>query len=163
MEKIVEEAGRKFWVICVNGDEVFSRVSLDSNYREHVRQGGNRYVMLDDDRSLFDVFFKRAVAKLWLKLGRMSKTVRRGIKYSDEGALLTLEVSSNHVDNMLFDLGTFIERFVDFWVLLQWYDRNNLKEEVVKCEKEAEEVLQAIVTLVHYRRKAVKRPIDPLF
>ena len=38
--------------MSIDGDEVFGRVSRDTNYREHaLEDGGAKYVLLDDDRA----------------------------------------------------------------------------------------------------------------
>lgn len=164
MEKIEVKDGRKFWRIGVDSEDVFARVSLDSSYREHVLEnGGNRYVLLEDDMALFDGMVKKAVGVLWLKLGRMSKGVSGGLKYSEDGAMMMLEVSDNCDDNMLGTLGNFVDQFVDAYVLRLWYERNKLREDVVQCERDAELALEYVVGVVHFRKRAVKRPINPLF
>lgn len=164
MEKTEEKDGRKYWVLNMDTEEALNRVSLDSNYREHaMQQGGSRYVLMEDDQALYALMLKRAVNDLWLKLARMSKAVAGGLKYSDDGVVMRLEVSDNYDDNMLFTLGGFVERFIDSCVLRQWYERNNLQAEAVKCGIEAEVAVGNILNVVHFRKRAVKRPVNPVF
>lgn len=164
MEKIEYKDGKKFWVVLIDPEEVFVRVSLDSNYREHAMEGGEiRYVMLDDDIPMFNRLVKNAIAELWMKLGRMSKTVDNGIRYTEDITMLRLEVGANHDDNMLFTLGGFIGQFIDAWVLKQWFGLNGLQEKEETCARDAASALSSLVTVVHYRKKAVKRPIHPIF
>ena len=153
-----------YWDIEIDSDEVLSRVTRDSNYREHVMSdGGEKYVLMEDDRALFFRFFRSAVSELWLKLGRMSKRVPEGIRYSDDCVRIRLEVGRNHDDNMMFSLIGFIDDFLDAFVLKEWYVRNSLDAEALKCAQSADAALSNVVTVVHYRKRPVRRPIDPLF
>lgn len=165
MEKIEEMDGRKFWLIAIDSEEIFNRVSLHSNYHEHAMSEGRdiRYVLLDDDMLLFMEMFRKAVSELWLKLGRMSKNIEEGVKYSENEAIIRLEVTANHDDNMLFSLGGFIEGFLVARILQDWFSRNKLNDEAGKSAKEAKEALASVITVIHYRKRAVKKPIDPLF
>lgn len=164
MEKVEIKDGKKYWIICVDVDEIFNRVSNDTNYREYVMiSGGSKYVLMEEDRGMFDHLFKGAVGNLWLKLGRMSKNIAQGIRYSESGALFKLLVSDNHEDNMLPVLGDFINNFLSAYILCGWYERNNIPDEVIKCESSGIVALNNIISVVHYRRKAVKRPINPVF
>ena len=80
MVKIEEKEGRKYWVLSIDGDEVFGRVSRDTNYREHaLDNGGAKYVLLDDDRPLFGRLLRGAWPDLVLQLARMSKNVGRAV------------------------------------------------------------------------------------
>lgn len=147
----------------VDGDEVFARVSLDSGYREHAReQREGRAVLLDDDRALFRSLMKNALAELWMRLGRMGRGVDKAVRYTEDMTTLRLEVGTNHDDNMLFALGSFIGQFTDAWILRQWFDRNQQPGDALCCERDAAGAWQNILTLVHYRKKAVKRPVDPV-
>lgn len=164
MEKIDIREGKKYWIIRIDADEVFSRVSNETNYREHVMaSGGPKYILLEEDRKLFDRLFVGAIGNLWLKLGRMSKNITQGIRYSESGAVFRLAVSENHEDNMLTTLGNFINDFLTAYILRDWYERNNIPDEMVKCEGSIVIALNNIISVVHYRKKAVKRPIDPVF
>lgn len=164
MEKIEYKDGKKFWVVLIDTEEVFVRVSLDSNYREYAMEnGGERYILLEDDMSVFNRLVKNAIAELWMKLGRMGKAVDNGVRYTEDITMLRLEVGANHDDNMLFTLGGFIERFIDAWVLKQWFGLNRLQDEEAKCARDAASALSSLVTVAHYRKKAVKRPVNPMF
>lgn len=163
MEKIEVRDGKKFWLLNITAEDVFARVSLDTAYREHAMAGGgSRYVLLEDDMGLFTKLLKGAVGRLWLQMGRMSKEVAQGLRYSEDGALLRLSAGENHDDNMLGALGGFADEFVDAWVLRQWFERNGLAEDVARCAWDAERALNDVLGVVHYRKRAVKRPIDPL-
>lgn len=128
-----------------------------------MENGNNRYVLLNDDLGLFRTLVKNAIAELWLRIGRMSKAITQAISHTEEVTRLNLEVSSNHDDNMLFSMGSFIEQFIDSWVLKQWYERNQVQIHAQQCEHNAELALSRIVTIVHYRKKAIKRPVNPIF
>ncbi len=164
MEKVDVKDGKKYWIIRIEADEVFNRVSNETNYREHVMvSGGPKYVLLEEDRELFDRLFVSAIGNLWLKLGRMSKNITQGIRCCESDAILKLAVSENHEDNMLTTLGNFINDFLDAYILHGWYERNNIHDEMIKCEESVAITLNNIISVVHYRKKAVKRPIDPVF
>lgn len=164
MEKKVIENGVPYWLINIDADEVFNRVSLESAYRENgMESGGNRFVLLEDDRALFALLFRSASDELWLRMGRMAKKIFRGVKVSEDAMQMKLEVSGNHDDNMMDALGGFAGQFIGLWVLRQWYERCRQPEEAAKCARDAETALSNAITLVHYRKQAVRRPVDPLF
>lgn len=164
MGKIEISNGRKYWLIVLEGDELFNLISQDSNYREHVMEyGGGEYILLEDDRQIFDKILKNVVNELWLKLGRMSKSVEKGMVCNEDIIRMKFEVTSNYDDNMLPALETFINEYIESGVLKEWYIRNNISEEVVKCEEVCKSVLEKILSVVHYRKQAVKRPINPVF
>lgn len=163
MEKIEYKDDKKFWVVLIDAEEVFARVSLHSNYREYaLENGGVRYVLIEDDMAMFNRLVKNAIAELWMKLGRMGKTVENGVRYTEDTTVLRLEVNENQDDNMLFTLGGFIEQFVDAWVLKQWFGLNGLQKEELACARDAAGALASLVTVAHYRKKAVKRPVNPV-
>lgn len=164
MEKIEHRDGKKYWTIMIDTEDAFKRVSLDSNYREHsmTNERGERYVLLNDDQALFNRLLKNAVSELWLRMARMAKNIAGGIKYSEDFIALSLEVSDNHDDNILFVLSNNIDLFTDAWVLRQWYESNHLYDDMLRCEQNATTAMSQIVTCVHYRKKAVKLPIHPL-
>lgn len=163
MEKTENNGGKKYWAVQLDTDDIFNRVSLDSAYRDHSQpNGGDRYILLDEDRELFRLLVKNAVAELWLRLGRMAKGLAGGIRYTDDFVSLRLETGDNHDDNMLFVLSANIDRFVDAWALRQWFERHRLYDAMARCEQDASAALAAIVTVAHYRKKAVRRPIHPL-
>lgn len=163
MEKIVERDGRKFWLIQLDQDEVFGRLCVNAAYREHTLQsGGSGYVLLEDDRVLATMLVRDAVAELWQKLGRMGKQVEKALRYSDDSIVMTLAVNGNQEDSMIFVLDSLVGRFIDAWVLRQWFDRNGAMDAMIKCEAEAAAALDSIVTIIHYRKKTVRRPLDPV-
>lgn len=163
MEKVEIKESRKYWLLDISAEEVLARASLDSNYREHAMEhGGGRYILMEDDGALFSLMLKRAVNDLWLKLARMSKGVTGGLKYTDDKAMLRLEVSDNYEDNLLFTLGGYVDDFVCSDTLRQWYERNGLQDESVKCMAQEAKALENIRSVVHFRKKAVKRPVNPV-
>lgn len=164
MIRVVNEDERRYWIFSMDGEELFNRISLDSNYRVHAMENqDDRYVLLEDDRALFLLMLKAAVNELWLKVARMSKLVPEAVKYAEDGMFLKLEVGSNHDDNVVFSLNGFIEQFLKGKVLQQWFERNNVMDEAEKCRREAEIALQNVITVVHFRKKSVGRPINPVF
>ena len=153
-----------YWEVCIDPEAVLNHVTRDSNYREHaLENGGERYILMEDDRGLFYRFFRSVVSELWLKLGRMAKRMREGVEYSGDVVVMKLEVSRNHDDNMMFSLGGFIGDYVCSAILRSWYLRNGLNDEALKCGNDADAALSDVVAVVHYRKRAVRRPIDPLF
>lgn len=155
---------RKWWELTIDSDEILKHVSLDSNYREHAMEdGGEKYILMEDDRDLFHKLLHSAISELWLKIGRMSKFTPEAIKYSDGVTILKLEVTRNHDDNMLFSFEEFVNDFLVNMILKGWYLRNNINEELAKCDQEAQAALSNVITVVHYRKRPVRRPIDPLF
>lgn len=164
MIKIERKHRRKWWELTIDSEEILKNVSLDSNYREHaMEEGGEKYILMEDDLDLFHKLLHSAISELWLKIGRMSKFIPHGIKYSDDVTVLRLEVTRNHDDNMLFSFEEFINDFLVNTVLKGWYLRNNINEELAKCEQGAQVALNNVITVVHYRKRPVRRPIDPLF
>lgn len=164
MEKTMMENGQRLWLLREDAGDVFARVSLDSAYRENgMENGGNRLVILEDDRALFALLFRGAARELWLRMGRMAKGSLLGFRLSDHAMEMRLNVSGNHDENMLAALGGFAGQFIDLWVLRQWYERCRQPEEAAKCARDAGAALSNVVTLVHYRKQAVRRPVDPLF
>ena len=157
--------GKQIWKILIDTEEIFKRVSLDSNYREHalIEPRGSKYVLLDDDVSLFNTFVRNAMSELWLKIARMSKQVSSGIRYTEDFIELNLEASDNHDPNLLFTLGCQIDQFIDARVLCQWFELNRISDHAGLCERDAARTLANLLTTVHFRKKAVKRPIDPIF
>lgn len=164
MVKIEESEGRKFWVVSIDSEELFARIGRDANYREHAMQsGGGKYVLLEEDRGMFDRLMKSAVGELWLKLARMSKMVSKPVLHNEDATLIRLEVHGNYDDHVLFVLDGGVEDFLEGYVLREWYVRNNVRDEAAKCEVAMSGALARILSVVHYRKKAVKRPIDPVF
>ena len=103
MIKIEEKEGRKYWVLSIDGDEVFGRVSRDTNYREHaLDNGGAKYVLLDDDRPLFGRLLRSGWPDLVLQLARMGKNVGRAVLDSGDSLQLRLEVTDNYDDHLTF-------------------------------------------------------------
>lgn len=164
MINIEREHQRKWWKVTIDSEELLNKISLDSNYREHaMKEGGERYILVEDDAGLFHKLLHSAMAELWLKIGRMSKYVPDGVRYSDDATVFRLEVTRNHDDNMLFSFEEFINDFLVYTILKGWYLRNNMNDEAAKCDEESKMSLSNVVTVVHYRKRPVKRPIDPLF
>lgn len=160
-----KENEHKLWIISIDPDDVLNRVIQDSNYREHAMgdNGGEIYILMENDSILFQKLLKSAIAELYLKIGRMAKWLVDGIDYTDDFTKIKLKIGRNHDNNMLFSMKTFIEEFVDNIVLREWYLRNKLNDEALVCDNSAKNALSNVITVVHYRKKAVKRPIDPLF
>ncbi|MCM1031554.1 MAG: hypothetical protein NC410_08980 [Oscillibacter sp.] len=164
MINIEKRHRRKWWKVIIDSDELLNKISLDSNYREHaMEEGGEKYILMEDDMDLFHKLLHSAMAELWLKIGRMSKYVPDGINYSEGVTIFRLEVTRNHDDNMIFSFEEFINDFLINTILKGWYLRNNINEEMLKCDQEAQAALSNVITVVHYRKRPVRRPIDPLF
>lgn len=164
MIKIEEKEGRKYWVLSIDGDEVFGRVSRDTNYREHaLDNGGAKYVLLDDDRPLFGRLLRGAWPDLVLQLARMSKNVGRAVLDSGDSLQLRLEVTDNYDDHLTFVLQESVDAYVDACVLKEWFSVNNLPQLAAQYEAVAAGALRRIITGIHYRKRAVKRPIHPIF
>lgn len=164
MIKIEEKEGRKYWVLSIDGDEVFGRVSRDTNYREHaLDNGGAKYVLLDDDRPLFGRLLRSAWPDLVLQLARMSKNVERAVLDSGDSLQLRLEVTDNYDDHLTFVLQESVDAYVDACVLKEWFSVNNLPQLAAQYEAVAAGALRRIITGIHYRKRAVKRPIHPIF
>ena len=164
MVKIEEKDGRKYWVLSIDGDEVFGRVSRDTNYREHALDGGGaRYVLLDDDRPLFDRMLRSGLPDLVLQLARMGKDVEPAVLDSGDSLQIRLEVTDNYDDHLTFALQGYMDDYVDACVLKEWFSRNNVSQLAVHYEELAAVALRRMVTVIHYRKRAVKRPIHPIF
>lgn len=164
MVKIEKKDGCKYWVVSIDGDEVFGRVSRDTNYREHALEGGGaKFVLLDDDRPLFNRMLRNGFPDLVLQLARMSKNVRQAVLDSGDSLQIRLEVTDRYDDHLTFALQGYVDDYVDACVLKEWFLRNNLPQFAVPYEELAAVALRRILTVVHYRKRAVKRPIHPIF
>lgn len=164
MVKIEEKDGRKYWVLSIDGDEVFGRVSRDTNYREHaLENGGAKFVLLDDDRPLFGRLLKSGLPDLVLLLARMSKNTDRAVADSGDSFQIRLEVTDNYDDNLTFALQGYVDDYVDACVLKEWFSRNNMPPLALSYEELAAIALRRIATVIHYRKRAVKRPVHPIF
>lgn len=164
MVKIEEKDGHKYWVLSIDGDEVFGRVSRDTNYREHaLEDGGAKYVLLDDDRPLFARMLRSGLPGLVLQLARMSREVEQVVLDSGDSFEIRLEVTDNYDDHLTFALQEYVDAYVDACVLKEWFSVNNLPQLAMLYEEAAEVALRRIITVIHYRKRAVKRPIHPIF
>lgn len=164
MVKIEEKDGRKYWILSIEGDEVFARVSRDTNYREHVLEnGGAGYILLDEDRALFDRMLRSGLPDLVLLLARMSKQVGQAVLDSGDSLQLRLEVTDNYDDHLTFALQEYTNNYLDACVLKEWFSRNNIPQLAIQYEQLVTIALQQITTVIHYRKHAVKRPIHPIF
>ena len=164
MVKIEEKDGHKYWVLSIDGDEVFGRVSRDTNYREHaLEDGGAKYVLLDDDRPLFARMLRSGLPGLVLQLARMSREVEQAVLDSGDSFEIRLEVTDNYDDHLTFALQEYVDAYVDACVRKEWFSVNNLPQLAMLYEEAAEVALRRIITVIHYRKRAVKRPIHPIF
>ena len=105
---------------------------------------------------------EEAVNYLWLKISRMGKWVEKAINYSDGDVIFKLLVTPNYEDNMLSALSVYIDNFLKNYILKEWYIKNNMMQESGKCAESENFFLGNILSVVHYRKKTIKRPINPI-
>lgn len=139
----------KTWTIVINEDEVFSRCVNESLNLAN-STGDNPYVIQDDDRGQFGVYLSAAVANLRMLLAR----------YMDEpeiqtniGLTFKLQMHDNHDNNILPILINHCYEYVVRKVLEQWY-HVDFGSELERLE---------INHCLHYRKKPIRRRLDPMF
>lgn len=144
----------KTWNVSISEDEVFARCINETLYKassvdaEGVNEEG--LVMQDDDRDQFRMYYTNAVVTLQLILARR---MDEPVENNGYDFTFRLQMHDNHDDNILNVLITRCYAYVVKRVLEQWYHAD-LGSELDKLE---------IDHCIHYRKKPVRRRVDPLF
>lgn len=144
----------KTWNISISEDEVFARCINETLYKtnsiaaEGVNEDG--LTMQDDDRDQFRMYYTNAVVTLQMLLARR---MDEPVENNGYDFTFRLQMHDNHDDNILNVLIARCYEYVVKRVLEQWY-HTDLGSELDKLE---------INHCIHYRKKPVRRRIDPLF
>lgn len=148
----------KTWTIEIKEEDVFARCTNESLYQAYNRTEenpkGDDIVIQEDDYGQFSVYFGNAIANLHILLARRMDEPAYSYNCSGKRIMVfDLHMTDNHDDNMLPILTTHCYEYVVKQVLEQWYHASfgsDLKRlEINHC--------------LHYRKKPVRRRIDPLF
>ena len=139
----------KTWTVVINEDEVFSRCVNESLYQSN-RMGGEGIVMQDDDRGQFGVYLSAAVANLRMLLARYMEEPEM---QTNLGLTFKLQMHDNHDNNILPILINHCYEYVVRKVLEQWYHAD-FGSELERLE---------INHCLHYRKKPIRRRLDPMF
>lgn len=151
----------KIWTIEIKEDEVFARCTNESLYQAYSRADENRkgdaMVIQEDDRGQFRMYYNIAISKLHMLLARrMDEPL---LDYCgcdcdcDRDVTFDLKMHDNHDNNVLPMLINHCYAYVVKIILEQWY-RADFGSELERLE---------INHCIHYRKRPVRRRIDPLF
>lgn len=148
----------KTWTIEIKEEDVFARCTNESLYQAYNRTEenpkGDDIVIQEDDFGQFHVYYRYALSNLHILLARRLESLP--VTTGSEGSrvtVFTMHMHDNHDDNMLPILTTHCYEYVIKQVLEQWYHAS-FGSELERLE---------INHCLHYRKKPVRRRIDPLF
>lgn len=145
-------------MIEINPDEVFNRCTNESLYQAYNRAEanpkGDAVVIQEDDRGQFNRYFDAAISHLHMLLARrMEEPILDFACDNYDGVVVfPLQMHDNHDNNMLPILINHCYEYVVKKVLEQWY-HSDFGSELERLE---------INHCLHYRKKPVRRRIDPL-
>jgi len=152
------------WVIILNKEEMFSRVSIRSVYinnKLNPEQRAESREMLEDDRIMFGKPFGGSVADLIMLLTRNFNEEFSATNVDEVGNItLTIFPTTLMPDSIVFPLEERILQYIESYCLSKWLQTESgplgIEEELSKAQSN-------LLTTIHYRRKGLVRPIDPLF
>lgn len=152
------------WVIILNKEEMFSRVSIRSVYINNKlspEQRAESREMLEDDRIMFGKYFGGSVADLIMLLTRNFSEEFSATNIDADGNItLTVFPTTLMPDSIVFPLEERILQYIESYCLSKWLQTESGP---LGIDAEFSEAQSKLLAAIHYRRKGLRRPIDPLF
>ena len=163
IQHIILTAQPRIWTLGIVYNDVFNIASTETAYEEH-RFGNsdtNRNVLMDDDRPLFNYYLSIAVSDLTGLLARRidprqkgispcgAQECNNGIDESCWDIVFYLVMDENHDEHLRASLHRHCMDFLVKRVLEQWYRKQGMSDQAKA----------AIIRVLEFRRKPVRRPI----
>lgn len=160
---ISKTATGKNWDFIINREGIFNNVSLKTNYindRKVIEQRDDGRVLTEDDKALYEKYFKAAIADLNIILARYYRREFDDYDIDDDNIYINLSLGVNFKDSVSFSMKEYIADFLELFILKKWYgpeaDSLGISFELIETESK-------LKSATNYRSSPVRRPINPVF
>lgn len=160
---VITPEGEKTWVMDMSRDMIFDNASTRTSYlnqRKAVELRDDKFILMDDDRGLFEKHFNGAVAKLVVMLARYFKTELGENSIDATGAHFVLSLGENGKDSIAYSLDYYCTEFIEAYILGKWFGAD---AESIGINDELIEVEDNLKSASRYQKNTVQRTIGPIF
>jgi len=153
----------KNWDFIFNKEAIFNNVSLKTNYindRKPVELRDDGRVLTEDDRAVYEKYFKAAIADMNIILAKYYHREFDDYEVDDKNVYINLSLPSTAKDSVSFSMREYIASFFELHVLKKWF---GTEADMLGISAELLEVEQKLKSASNYRSSVVRRPINPVF
>ena len=161
--KINEITQVRTWEITIPKEEMFSRVSISSVYINNnlpEEQRGERRELLEPDRVMFNKHYRESISDLIILLTRYFQNEITPSNMNANGDFSIVIHPTLHMrDSIAYAMDGYILELIEKNCLVKWFGR---EADAIGARAEYEDAVDKLTSSIHYRRKGVRLPINPL-
>ncbi|NCB98015.1 MAG: hypothetical protein EOM36_06615 [Bacteroidia bacterium] len=161
--KIDEITQVRTWEITIPKEEMFSRVSVSSVYINNnlpEEQRGERRELLEPDRVMFNKHYRESISDLIILLTRYFQNEITPSNMNADGDFSIVIHPTLHMrDSIAYAMDGYILEVIEKNCLVKWFGR---EADAIGARAEYEDAVDKLTSSIHYRRKGVRLPINPL-
>ncbi len=153
----------KRWEVTILKEELFSRVSVSSVYINRnlpVDQQDERRELLEPDRVMLNKYYRESISDLIILLTRFFQEELAPSNMDEEGNFkMIIYPTARMRDSVAYALDGYIMEVVEKSCLKKWFGR---EADAIGASEEYDLAVQKLTSSLHYRKKGLSLPINPL-